>query len=153
MQMPVIKIPIVTTLLANANIFLDMGTATSSLSIKGRMDDSTAANAEIEGGFELAFNAMALGIEAIVGVDDVLCAAAEAKLEAGYFTVGAKLLGDTSSKTIYLIPEAKTGQIKASYDLKIKYKGSNSCTLDKGEYPLIDEETYPFPPVIIYSNN
>lgn len=149
LKMPEIEIPFATYGLLSAKANLNLGTATGAINITGTLDDSTAAKAEIEGGFELGFTAMSVELKAVLGVEKKLCIAATGGIEAGYFKVKATVKSDTNGNAVLLTPEVKVGEVSIAYHFTVSaYNGQ--CTLDEGTYPILNEQTLPYNPVILY---
>lgn len=154
--MPTIKIPIYSIGVVNMFAALNLGSATGSIDIKGALDDSTAAKAEIEGGFEIGFTAVSGSVSAEVGDSNHICGEAKGSIKAEAFKYRASVMTNTDGSGVLLTPTLKLGKISADFSLSVKINMGTideTCQYKVGEYTIWEAEDYPLNPVILYQKN
>ncbi|RVT71967.1 hypothetical protein EOD40_16230 [Flavobacterium sufflavum] len=154
--MPTIRIPIYSIGAINMFAELNLGSATGSIDIKGALDDSTAAKAEIQGGIEIGFNAVSGSVMAIIGDPEHLCGEAKGSIVAEAFKYSGTLMTNTDFSGVLLTPTLKLGKISAPYSVSAKINigtANETCTFISGTYKIWEGEDFPLTPVLLYQKS
>ena len=150
--MPVVKIPLYSSIVVGVSAKIDLGNATGTLNINAGLDDSKANKVDVSGGFSLGFHAIKATIEGTAGYSsEKYCLFAEGGFKFGHFKVGGKVSADENA--IYLTPELSLGAVSAEYSIGAKLDGGLRCEITKGSYPVWGGETIPYSKITIYTKD